>query len=134
MEELYHIFEVYDYKGGELSSSINLTKEKFLSKILYLLEGFIENIFESGNYDDELTDEDWNNYDNKITTNEFLDRFITEEFVSKYLYEDNVSEYAGGDGYVGEWYISKNNKLETYSLTSEDCLYICERLKQLINK
>ena len=35
MKELtYHIFRVYDYKGGELSTSINLSKESFVGEII----------------------------------------------------------------------------------------------------
>ena len=30
----YHIFKVYDYKGGELSTSINLSKERFVGEII----------------------------------------------------------------------------------------------------
>ena len=38
-ESKYHIFRVYDYKGGELSTSLNLTKDKFICRII---EYFIE--------------------------------------------------------------------------------------------
>lgn len=38
-ESKYHIFRVYDYKGGELSTSLNLTKDKFVCSII---EYFIE--------------------------------------------------------------------------------------------
>jgi hypothetical protein len=35
----YHIFRVYDYKGGELSTSLNLLKQNFIGEIL---EDFID--------------------------------------------------------------------------------------------
>lgn len=31
---MYHIFQVYDYKGGELSSQINLTEEEFIGELI----------------------------------------------------------------------------------------------------
>ena len=31
---MYHIFRVYDYKGGELSSNINLTEDEFISELI----------------------------------------------------------------------------------------------------
>ena len=31
---MYHIFQVYDYKGGELSSCINLTESQFISELV----------------------------------------------------------------------------------------------------
>ena len=43
MQNKYHIFRVYDYKGGELSTSLNLSKE-----------GFIEEIFEDFIHCDEI--------------------------------------------------------------------------------
>ena len=30
----YHIFRVYDYKGGELRTSLNLLKQDFIGEIL----------------------------------------------------------------------------------------------------
>ena len=30
----YHIFRVYNYKGGELSTALNLTKDKFICSII----------------------------------------------------------------------------------------------------
>lgn len=31
---MYHIFQVYDYKGGELSSQTNLTEEEFIGELI----------------------------------------------------------------------------------------------------
>ena len=33
-ESKYHIFRVYNYKGGELSTALNLTKDKFICSII----------------------------------------------------------------------------------------------------
>ena len=127
MEEFYHIFSVYDYKGGELSSNVNLTKKQFLRHIIDKFESFDEYIFESGNFEDQLTEEDWTNYENQSLTEDFYYRLFTPENMSKYL-NDNSSIYAGNGDDVYEWYVSKNNKLEFYTLSNEDYNIIIETI------
>ena len=90
-KETYCIFEVYDYKGGELSSSVNLSKEDFISELAEK--------FDSLDYNDPL---EINNVKSKI--NECLKD--EDEF---------YSEYAGGDGFVGEMYVIENNKMKGIS-------------------
>lgn len=129
MKEFYHIFSVYDYKGGELSSNVNLTKEKFLTYVGERFESFGEYIFESGNFEEQLTEEDWTNYENNSLTEDFYDRLFIPENMDKYL--DNTSSiYAGGGDDVSEWYVSKNNKLESYGLSNEDYKTIANTIKQ----
>lgn len=127
MEKVYHIFEVYDYKGGELSSCINLTKDEFINRLIYKFEGFIDYIFDSGKFDDELTDEDYDNCEYGTLSDEFYDKFRTIENLSNYL-NNNCSEYAGcGD--VFELYKTVDNELLSYSLTDDDFNIIINNMK-----
>ena len=50
-ESKYHIFRVYDYKGGELSTSINLSKDEFICSII---EYFID--YDEIEFDQEKPD------------------------------------------------------------------------------
>jgi hypothetical protein len=76
----YAIFKVYDYKGGELSSSLNLDKESFIEEL--------SSIFE-------------NNFDEDIEK----DLESVKEFINNCLIDDDLlSEYAGGDGFCGKIY------------------------------
>jgi hypothetical protein len=87
----YAIFEVFDYKGGELSSSINLSKERLVG---------------------ELADHICNNYDFEEAIEESLNWLSDNkklELIKKYInhcINDNnfFSTYAGGDGFCGEIY------------------------------
>ena len=38
METFYHIFQVSDYKGGELHHTTNLTKEEFHQELMYMFD------------------------------------------------------------------------------------------------
>lgn len=127
MERVYHIFEVYDYKGGELSSSINLTKDEFLNKIIYKFKGFIDYIFDCGKFDDELTDDDYDNCEYDTLSDEFYDKFVTIEKLSDYL-NNRYSEYAGS-GDVFELYKTVDNELLSYSLTDDDFNIIIANMK-----
>ena len=128
MEEFYHIFSVYDYKGGELCSDVNLTKDRFLSHLQRKFENYFEDIFESGSYETELTDADYDNYENGTLSEDFYDKFLTVGNLKTYLSERS-SEYAGGEGFVSEWYVSKDNKLESYYPSDKDFEIIIFNLK-----
>ena len=84
IEEKYHIFKVYDYKGGELRSIINLDYESFIGELAGLFE-YID-----------------------------LDELKSESEIFKCIKEihDDKKEfyslYAGGDGFCGNIY--KTNK------------------------
>ena len=61
MEEKYSIFQVYDYKGGELSSQINLNKEEFIDELCYKFDDIEGETFEEmkQNVLDAINDEDF---------------------------------------------------------------------------
>lgn len=82
----YCIFEVFDYKGGELSSRINLDKKEFISEL--------SSNFENLEYNEPLEIKDI-----KLKISEYLD---SNEF---------YSEYAGSGSFVGEIYKIENNQM-----------------------
>jgi hypothetical protein len=93
MENRYSIFKVYDYKGGELTSKINLSEKKFIEALGELFE----------NIDfDELPE---------ITEESILKR-ITKEEKSNNFY----SEYACDESFTGEIYEHIDNKLKKVKL------------------
>lgn len=101
----YHIFKVYDYKGGELISSINLNKEQFIDELTELLR-----------FDYIIDDsEDLDFYD---------DGNIIEESVIKVINAFSIedlefSEYAGDNNTVWEAFEIIEDKLVSISLTEE---------------
>jgi len=106
----YAIFKVCDYKGGELSSSTNLSKEVFIRK----LSTFFEN--------EDFEDEDGEPLKKDL---ESIKSFINE-CISK---EDFESEYAGGDGFCGEFYEVDGDKMKSVyfgSFLEEIAQYIFE--------
>lgn len=87
----YCIFEVHDYKGGELSSQVNLSKEEFI--------GALSEPFE---YSDDIKED---------STLEEIEKIVKKEIEDS----DFESTYAGGEGFCGELYEVKDGKLkETY--------------------
>ena len=81
----YCIFKVYDYKGGELISNVNLTYKNFI--------GELSELFDNIDFD---------------SIKEKRDKKI-----KKILDDSNTnSEYAGGDGFCGDIYEVENNKLK----------------------
>ena len=82
-ETKYHLFKVYDYKGGELSPSINLSKVELIEDIL---ESFIDTDFY---YEDE---------DNTPTKEEIIKHLTNVNNLPEF------SIYAGGDGHVADLY------------------------------
>ena len=97
-ETKYHLFRVYDYKGGELSTTLNLSKVELIEEIL---DTFIDTDFY---YTDDTTT-------------------LTEKEIVKHLTNVNnlpeFSLYAGGDdSYVAELYYTKpNGDLEEIDIT-----------------
>lgn len=91
----YHIFRVYDYKGGELSTSLNLTKDKFVCSII---EYFIEY--------DEI---------------EFNQETPDIQKLSKDILGNikELSNYAGGDSQVAEFFSTDEVSANLKSLDLE---------------
>lgn len=98
---MYHIFSVYDYKGGELLSTINLDRESLISRLaeIYYL-------------DDYLTD---------------MEELARYEFFRQHI-EDNSSTYAGRGDVVMEIYESSEDgkliEVDVYDLVPEIVDYI----------
>lgn len=98
-ETKYHLFKVYDYKGGELSTELNLSKIHLIREIL---ESFIDTDFFYEAEDDGI--------------------ILTEEDIVKHFKNvNNLPEfgiYAGGDSYVAElYYTATNGDLEEINIT-----------------
>lgn len=94
-ETKYHLFKVYGYKGGALSTSLNLSKVELIEEIL---ETFIDTDFY---YEDESS--------------------FTEEIAKHLRNVDNLPEfslYAGGDSYVAElYYTTPTGELKEIDIT-----------------
>lgn len=91
MEATYCIFKVYDYKGGELDSTLNMSYNELLVEISEMLafDFFVEN--------------------SNLPDHEIINFVKSEKFKRKYI--DQVSIYAGGDNNVFEIYKCFNNTL-----------------------
>lgn len=91
-EHLYHVFQVYDYKGGELRSDINMKYDDFVSFLSSHYEGVLGDI-------EILAD------DSLIAVIEKLEKVIEEGAF------DNDGSYAGcDDGDIIEmYYTSQTN-------------------------
>lgn len=83
---MYHIFRVWDYKGGELSSEVNLSREQ-------LIENLAERMYDS--YLDESFD-----------TLEKIKARVKRLVVQKYDGNDFLGEH---DGFMGEIYQSSTD-------------------------
>lgn len=90
----YHIFRVYDYKGGELSTSLNLLKQDFIGEIIEDFIDYDEIEFGQGTPDILKLSKD-------------IVRNIKE-----------LSNYAGGGSIVARFYCTsvKSTKLESLDL------------------
>lgn len=87
-DAVYTLIKVYDYKGGELNVTPNLTKEGLASE----LSEYFENVF----YEEDT----------------LKDRDTIEKIVSDAMIKGEIqSEYAGGDGYTFEIYKAYRNQL-----------------------
>jgi hypothetical protein len=88
-KRFFSIFKVHDYKGGELSSSVNLDYAQFISELIDSLYTDVVDDF----YDDQISEED-------------LLQYIKD-------YEVSFKIYAGGDenGFCGEMYEHVNGTL-----------------------
>lgn len=96
----YALFKVYNYKGGELNSYTNLTKEKLISNLSDYFERYDEDIFTE---------------DGKILELDQLKENLKLIVDDKYNF---FSLYATGEGFTGEIYKIENN--EMFKLAFED--------------
>lgn len=107
----YHILEVYDYKGGELSVNLNLDRINFIHSLTDVLrfdkiiEDYIERYQEDS--DEDLPDE-VSTWAKALAQEDLLDQIC-----------DNTSEYAGAEGSVWEIYECNHNVLTGIQLTQE---------------
>jgi hypothetical protein len=104
---MYSIFKVYDYKGGELNSTINLSIDGLAAQ---LSESF-ENWFDERDLDPKI-----------MTIDD-----IEEEIGIAMKDSDFFSTYAGGDGFCGKIFEHKNNLLVSVqfgSFTKEIAVHI----------
>lgn len=95
----YAIFEVYDYKGGELSASINLSKEELIRQLA--------RVFENKDFEDEDGEPIKKDLE---SIKEFLNECVSEE--------DFETTYAGGcGGFCGNIYEIEGDKMEEWGIT-----------------
>lgn len=103
MEKLYHLIQVYGYKGGELVTQLNLDYEDL---ILTLSEFFIESYVDN-KIDLDLGDSEMLNVLKEDSDN---------GKVLKYIF-DNSSSYAGSEDWVWRLYYTEDNKMIRLPLT-----------------
>lgn len=85
MSRKFSIFEVYDYRGGELSSRVNLNEDSFYGELAELFNNSAE-------------------FEENMTVEEI-------ETAIKTALDDEDFYYAGGDGFCGEIYEHKGSNL-----------------------
>lgn len=123
MAKTWAIFRVYDYKGGELSSSVNLSYKSFIGELCEL--------FDNVEFDDlaarrekkikKVLDEG----DGVASDIEYIKDEIAKYMKGKRFY----SLYAGGDGFCGEIYEVDNGVMRKVKI--ED--YLDDIAKQMLN-
>lgn len=104
----YHIFRVYDYKGGELSTSINLSKERFVGEII----------------------EDFIDYDEIEFNKETLDILKLSKDILGNIKE--LSLYAGGDSDVARFFITDASSANLKSLDLEK--FVRDNILDIVNQ
>lgn len=98
-ETKYHLFRVYDYKGGELSTELNLSKTHLIREIL---ESFIDTDFFYEAEDDDII----------LTEEDIVKHFKNPDNLPKFV------PYAGGDNYVAElYYTTSTGDLKEIDIT-----------------
>jgi len=103
MEQLYHIIQVYGYKGGELITSFNMSYEEFIAELSELfIDDYIYNIMDSNLDESEVF--------NKLAEINYSGELLTYIF-------DNSTTYAGNSGTVWKLYQTVDNKMIKLSLT-----------------
>ena len=95
MAKTWAIFRVYDYKGGEINSRVNLSYESFINELCGLFDNVKFNLAERRDKKiKKVLDED-----NSVSS----DIEYMKDKMKKYMEDqDFYSTYAGGDGFCGE--------------------------------
>ena len=104
----YCIFRVYDYKGGELSSSLNLTREGLARELSELFESHIDLDSLSERRDRKISKV----FDEETSSTPEIKEQIVKALNGKYFF----SNYAGGDGFCGKIYEVENNNLTSVTI------------------
>lgn len=104
MESKYHVFKVYDYKGGELSSYINLTLGEAIDAVYeYWLEDVDFLDFTDGEH-------------RELTDREIL--ILLDNY-----YDERYNTYAGYSGCsYPEVFVTTENVLQGYKFRDEDLI------------
>lgn len=116
----YAIFQVYDYKGGELSSSTNMSLTNFIGSLSEKFENALYDFVEEKRSKTEQRNRAINTVVSEVDINyekQLLEE--TKEAVLKALKsEDFFSTYAGGDGFSGELYKIEGDTMSSVSFKS----------------
>lgn len=135
MNRLYHIFEVNEYKGGELSFKINLTYKKFIKNLLDIFDIYFDEINDGETGNIELSKEDDKIYQENdyCLTPELINKYVTKEILLEWFY-NQFGVYALSDR-VEEWFVTNSNgELESYGLTEEDETHLIDEVRNCFMK
>lgn len=108
MEKTYHILKVYDYKGGELSTNLNLSYEDFIEELVETLR--LYNYVYDQDYD---SDEDRDAREPQVLKDALVSGEL-RDWLNEYM-----SIYAGGDGICISLYECENNIMTEIELSDE---------------
>lgn len=113
MAKKYAIFKVYDYKGGELNSSINLDYKRFITN----LAGLFDNV------ELDSISERRERKIKKVLDGDSVESASDIEYIKGELKKvlegkDFYSTYAGGDGFCGEIYEVEDNRMSSVDIYS----------------
>lgn len=110
MAKTYAIFHVHDYKGGELSSSTNLSYKRFIDELTEL--------FDNVEFDDLSERRD--RKIKKVLDGDIIESPSDIEYIKnklkKTLSKDFYSTYAGGDGFCGEIYEVEDGRMNSVGI------------------
>ena len=90
MNKLYHSFCVYSYKGGELSSDINITLEDLISRFLEYIDW--EDLWDTCADDEKFADMDDDTYFSLSRTQlvDMMDDETIKNILSNIIYPGNI--------------------------------------------
>lgn len=107
MSKSYAIFQVYDYKGGELSSRVNLDHDSFIGELAERFENTVYELNEDRSIRRDKTIDSVLNDTELVPYKSVLKEAILKKLKSGEFY----STYAGGDGFTGEMYCIENDRM-----------------------
>jgi hypothetical protein len=114
---IYSIFQVYDYKGGELSKRLNLSEKSYYNELLDVLNLFDHLMMSNW----ELRNEEEDLYGKDIDDEE-ISIDLLEVYKSDILLkiEESISIYAGAGHHVIEVFIiNEERELEELDIIEE---------------